>query len=81
MYAGIAAEKVWLIKMNDFTKDELEYLEEAVKFHIEEDYQQNPALSVLDKLQSMIDNYCEHEFIVFNKEYNHVECIKCGRIR
>lgn len=47
--------------MNDFTKEELEYLEEAIQFHIEEDFQQNPALSVLEKIQRMIDNYCEHE--------------------
>lgn len=36
-----------ILQMNDFTKEDLQYLEEAVQFHIEEGYQQNPALSVL----------------------------------
>lgn len=46
--------------MNNFTKDELEELMYAVNFVGADDG------SLRDKLQSMIDNYCEHE------------CKKCG---
>ena len=67
--------------MNDFTKEELEILLN----HMSRGANWKNELSKIDndvmiKLESMIDNYCEHEFIVFNKEYNHVECIKCGAI-
>lgn len=65
--------------MNEFTKDELEYLEDAVKFHIEEDYQQNPALDVLEKIQSMIDNYCVHEWSYWDDEHNTRRCIRCEK--
>lgn len=68
--------------MNDFTKEDLEYLEQAVQFHIEEDYQQNPALNVLDKIQSMIDNYCDHqsngELIVLSA-HPYLDAYKCNK--
>lgn len=52
--------------MNNFTKEELETLNNVL-LHSREDY---PALRhnsfctrLLNKIQSMIDNYCEHEMI------------------
>lgn len=47
--------------MNDFTKDELEYLKdyliEGDSFFTRSKYVND----LIDKLQYMIDNYCEHE--------------------
>ena len=62
--------------MNEFTKDELQNIYELMDM--------NGACRLLElkaKVKSMIDNYCEHEFVIYNKEYNHVECIKCGNIK
>lgn len=58
--------------MNDFTKDELEYLKdyliEGDSFFTRSKYVND----LIDKLQSMIDGYCEHENIV---SYNGAECV------
>ncbi len=52
--------------MKDFTKEELDYISDILKIHIN-DY---PTLTsrdsdFLSKIQSMIDNYCEHEIAVW----------------
>ena len=39
--------------MNDFTKDELE----QIYFYLENEPQE-----LMDKIKSMIDNYCEHDW-------------------
>jgi hypothetical protein len=46
--------------MNDFTKDELEELYFFTCVH-KNRYQVEYPQELLDKIQSMIDNYCEHE--------------------
>ena len=68
--------------MNDFTKEELEEIQEIARHCCKQavETRHNLTYTVKLKAERMIDNYCEHEFIVFNKEYNHVECIKCGAI-
>lgn len=53
--------------MNDFTKEELEFLKHSVREH----YKNNRPIKgstymdvwakMIKKIQSMIDNYCEHE--------------------
>ena len=68
--------------MNDFTKDELEYLYQAI-------YERPNTItekmdSMRDKIQSMIDNYCEHEHKEYAAEDNRPmimthECLKCGK--
>ncbi len=42
--------------MNDFTKEELEYLHRKFMLTYGDDFEHN----LESKLQSMIDNYCEH---------------------
>ena len=47
-----------ILKMNDFTKEELQYLYQAI-------YERPNTVTeemdkMRDKIQSMIDNYCEH---------------------
>lgn len=62
--------------MNDFTKEELEYLFNIVLYQSAE----NSNEKVINKIQSLIDNYCEHE------EDTHCyasvyACTKCGRLK
>ena len=45
--------------MSDFTKDELENMWNCVDLYIND--VDHPYQHLLDKLQSMIDNYCDHE--------------------
>ena len=66
--------------MNEFTKDELiklknglEYLPESV--NLSSKYLEDCSV-ILKKLESMIDNYCEHEWHSGgNRPWLH--CIKC----
>jgi hypothetical protein len=49
--------------MNDFTKDELKKLYDGLYFEgWREDIKENPHYLLIKKIQSMIDNYCEHDF-------------------
>lgn len=47
--------------MNDFTKDELEELLQGYQMHSHNTRHNWPSLELCKKLQSMIDNYCEHD--------------------
>jgi hypothetical protein len=58
--------------MNDFTKKELENIMWAI-------YGEYPLPIILgDKLQSMIDNYCEHDWKHCYDLSEYDECLKCG---
>src|SRR5689334_2702919 len=50
--------------MNDFTKEELIYLFEAIDSDIEYFNEPDIAYNARDKLKSIINNYCEHEEMV-----------------
>ncbi len=54
--------------MNDFTKEELE----IIKYWCREDHR------LVEKLYSLINNYCEHKESVTNQNYGVKECKKCG---
>lgn len=71
--------------MNDFTKEELESLH---KFSIRcsDRFNPNDTDLLCLKIQSMIDNYCEHKWT--NKSIGITvapswpdECVKCGKVR
>ena len=62
--------------MNDFTKDELEWLLETVDYCIEEFQEQNPAYSVQCKLKSIIDSHCEHKSTNYDDGLYY--CDDCG---
>lgn len=50
--------------MNDFTKEELEKLRDGLSVWLELSRAYEKLISLnelMDKIQSMIDNYCEHE--------------------
>ncbi len=60
--------------MNEFTKEELEYLFRKFMLTNGDDFEHN----LEAKIQSLIDNYCEHEpsepRLVLNKK-----CIHCNQ--
>jgi hypothetical protein len=63
--------------MNDFTKEELIEMREAVlvinmQFH-------NYDFRLIEKLQSMIDNYFEHSQSEADHDYEVEKCKECGR--
>jgi hypothetical protein len=68
--------------MNDFTKEELEYLVQCVteKINVIDSWDNEEHLNwvggIESKIQSMIDNYCEHEFDIH--DYLRDKCTKCG---
>jgi hypothetical protein len=47
--------------MNDFTKEELEYIFYCVDIVTHKNDESDIYGKLQDKIQSMIDNYCEHE--------------------
>ncbi len=68
--------------MNNFTKEQLLYIEKALHWYIQSD--DNPrddyqCLFVSKKIQSMIDNYCEHEPAdKYPNIFKWQLCAKCG---
>jgi len=70
--------------MNDFTKDELEQIVAAIccldGFMDERGYPREDEL-LINKLQSMIDNYCEHDFNEKSVELHAKQCCKCQEVK
>jgi hypothetical protein len=61
--------------MNDFTKEELKELRSAIEVTRNELGHDD---DLIDKIQSMIDNYCEHDAEI--STWQHLRCVKCGAI-
>ena len=57
-------------EMNDFTKEELEY----IKYWCQVDFK------IKNKIQAMIDSYCEHEpSDKYPNGFKWQLCVKCGK--
>ena len=60
--------------MNDFTKEELEDIYDAIM---------DTSIAMLqhlpNKIQSMLDNYCEHEWRRGVHLFNDIYCTKCSK--
>lgn len=63
--------------MNDFTKVELEYISDCVDFGIMDKKRNNKFLYLENKIQSLIDNYCEHKIACTYDNYP--VCINCDK--
>lgn len=61
--------------MNDFTKEELERILEGVTWWLDGDSALYSA-QLIDKIQFLIDNYCEHELIPDGN--GHYVCTACN---
>lgn len=60
--------------MNDFTKEELENI---LNGNIE--IYPHSHMDLRNKIQSMIDNYCDHQFLLKGKGAQvYTQCEKCG---
>ncbi len=60
--------------MNEFTKEELQYLFRNFMLTNSDDFEHN----LEAKLQGMIDKYCEHKKIGFLGDVYGYECKDCG---
>jgi len=67
--------------MNDFTKDELRELGISLRATGFTPYLstmfKEESMALLDKIQSMINNYCEHASL---EETDMRKCFKCGAL-
>jgi hypothetical protein len=66
----MALRKVWACAMNDFTKRELEHLLKIMDHCYLDSYGQELG----SKVQSLIDNYCEHEIATADMKEHHAVC-------
>lgn len=76
--------------MNNFTKKELEWLEEDVSYGIADNNQPEIAYAILNKIQAMISNCCEceHAWVYARDEPVGLDscalhffiCVKCGEM-
>lgn len=68
--------------MNDFTKEELQiiFLEMNISINRHKDLLKvAPSYQALrDKIESMIDNYCDHDWNETFSEREYFRCSKCG---
>ena len=68
--------------MNDFTKEELETIRDDIKHEMSisalanHDFNRN----MLNKVERMIDNYCEHvsDGLIYTSNPPKLKCKKCG---
>jgi hypothetical protein len=65
--------------MSEFTKEELEHLYSHLKWACDIEVTEKN-IFLKNKIQSMIDNYCEHEWIT-NPHDLISHCCKCGVIK
>jgi len=66
--------------MNDFTKEELEELLNGYQLHKYNNRHNWPSLDLCKKLQSLIDNYCEHSDASIDIGEAPVVCNTCGKV-
>ena len=64
--------------MNDFTKEELEWIYGKMPTYLRDREDPNMFPRVKNKIQFMIDNYCEHELDGIDGVTGQ-QCIKCER--
>ena len=68
--------------MNDFTKEELIEIKRCVKYMCEEGITPYSCLTleINKKLQSIINNYCDHESAYIDYDHQALRCKKCLNI-
>jgi hypothetical protein len=63
--------------MNDFTKEELKFLlcwgVDSCEIKNVETFENNKEMDIFNKIKSMIENYCDHEWV------NGTYCEKCDQ--
>ncbi len=66
--------------MDEFTKEELQEIKRCLKHMIQGGITPYSCLTIdiKKKVQSMIDNYCEHAWRKCFADFEYDECTKCG---
>lgn len=70
--------------MNDFTKEELEHLYQMASDACGDYNEPDLTYKVRDKIQSLIENYCEHEWTFLryiDDDGGYSVCFKCKKRR
>lgn len=66
--------------MNDFTKEELQnlffYVQVVPSYHRRDGYN-----ALMEKIQFMIDNYCEHDYHPVLGSFQIESCHKCMKVK
>jgi hypothetical protein len=65
--------------MNDFTREELMNLSDAI-LYCRLESRREKLLLIRDKIKSMIDNYCEHDVCAIDYDQQPLRCKKCLEI-
>jgi hypothetical protein len=63
---------------NQFKKYELVILKCLTLQHVNQFRQNSDCIELMHKIQSMIDNYCEHDWNEIGSEREYFRCSKCG---
>jgi hypothetical protein len=67
--------------MNDFTKEELENIHNSIVMMVNLHDAPDEFFDLRDKIQSLIDNYCDHPeykmIVNYDNDFVNV-CVKCG---
>ena len=66
--------------MNDFTKDELIMIKRLTLQHVNQFRENSDCIDLMRKIQSLIDNYCDHEDSYEDFSYNPTRCKECDAI-
>lgn len=66
--------------MNDFTKEELKEMLLVFNELFAESSQPESTHKLKIKIESMIENYCEHEWKSGEHLFTDIYCIKCKRL-
>ena len=66
--------------MNEFTKEELKYIRDTMVNIVEVYPDTELPYSIRDKIQRMIDSYCDHHFEAIKDCFDQYipVCMKCG---
>ena len=63
--------------MNEFTKEELKYIRDTMVNIVEVYPDTELPYSIRDKIQRMIDNYCDHKGLI-DEHMDYCRCRQCG---
>lgn len=64
--------------MNDFTKEDLEFILDGTRHWSNKNIPTPWVFEFKKKVESMIDNYCEHEWKKCFADFEYDECTRCG---
>jgi hypothetical protein len=66
--------------MNDFTQEELQKILNFIESHKQDSYDDMRFSNIINKIHSLIDNYCEHRKSLQCSECGSYLCEKCERM-